>query len=112
MAGPTFINTAMGFDGNGASALPAVNFAFASGQRLTASTTNNASAAITAGLVAVRSVDTDFWVTVGAAPVAAVGATSFPVTSGELLFLPITPGQKVAVITATGTGNVSIMPCV
>lgn len=111
MAATTFITTPMAFGGAGAHPLPAVNFVFSSGQRIAASTTSAQSAAISATLVAIRSVDTDFWVTVGANPTAAVGATSFPVAAGELLFLPIVSGQKLAVITASGAGNVSIMPC-
>lgn len=111
MAGTAYITTPMAFGGVGAVPLPAVNFAFASGLRIAASTASAQSAAISATLVAIRSVDTDFWVTIGANPTAAVGATSFPMTSGELLFFPIVSGQKVAVITAAGAGNVSIMPC-
>jgi hypothetical protein len=112
MAGPTYIGTAMAHGSVGAVPLPVVNFSFAAGQRIAVSTTSAQSAAISAALVALKSVDTDFWVTVGTSPTATVGATSFPVLAGETLFLPITSGQKVALITASGTGNVSVMPCV
>jgi hypothetical protein len=83
---------------------------WAGGQVVALGATSAQSPALQARLAAV-SASQNCWISAGANPTAAKAAGSFYLGTGQIMYVPLQPGWKIAALQDSAAGTLSIIPC-
>src|SRR5262245_965890 len=91
--------------------LPAPDLNWASGTTVALGAASAQSSALQARLALVSATQ-NCWIAAGTNPTAAKSAGSFYLGAGQIIYVPLQPGWKIAALQDSAAGTLSIIPCV